>query len=94
MEDDDEDEVTGDSRDDERSGTRYNVRLSTLCPFYRVLTCPWLTVRLVPRHLRHWRHVRRDAAYRLVCSTSFSPRSYALIHAPQERGQARLEPEP
>lgn len=31
MEDDDEDEVTGDSRDDERSGTRYNVRLCMLC---------------------------------------------------------------
>lgn len=28
MEDDDEDEVTGDARDDERSGTRYNVRFS------------------------------------------------------------------
>lgn len=29
--DDDEDGVTGDERDDERSGTRYNVPVSSLC---------------------------------------------------------------
>lgn len=63
-------------------------------PYHRVLTCSRFTVRLVPRHLRDWRHVRRDAAHRLVRPARYFSRAYTLMHGLQERGQARLEPEP
>lgn len=57
----------GEGRDDERSGTRYNVNLicSTilLIIFLRLLG---YLVFVVPRHLRYWFYVCRYAAYRLV----------------------------
>jgi hypothetical protein len=61
-EEEEEDGVVGEHRDDERSGTRYNVRpfthLSNLANF--------CTVRLVPCHICHGRDVRGYAAHRLV----------------------------
>ena len=66
---DDEDEDMGEARDDERSGTRYNVRFSFRFLLLSLTMCP--KVRLVPHHLRHRGHVRRNAAYRLVCLFPF-----------------------
>lgn len=59
-EEDEEEEELGETRDDERSGTRYNVRIYAL--FFVACTDKIFPVRLVPHHLRHCGDVRRDAA--------------------------------
>jgi len=60
--DEEDDDDYGESRDDERSGTRYNVRPLE----HRSGSSDTLSVFLVPYHLCTWRHVRGDAAHRLV----------------------------
>jgi hypothetical protein len=70
-ESDDEDEVTGVERDDERTGTKYNVSAGIRldCPENGDLPYAYLdTVLLVPCHLCHGRHVCSWIAHRLVRS--------------------------
>ena len=61
---DEEDEDIGEDRDDERSGTRYNVSFTYFV--YIDDFSPACTVCLVPHHLRYRSYVRRHAAHRLV----------------------------
>lgn len=69
-EDEDEDDTGGDSRDDERSGTRYNVSLYAL-QYARILISRPCIVHLVPRHLRHRGDVCGHASHRLVSPVTF-----------------------
>ena len=69
-EEDDDEEIVGESRDDERSGTRYNVRV-LMKSFRNHVTDPH-KVLLVPHHLRPRCDVRRDAANRLVSTPTGS----------------------
>ena len=73
--DDDDDEPSGESRDDERSGTRYNVSSRSLFPcslerrhsnYFLFPHLSFCAVYMVPRHLRNWCDVCRDAPHRLV----------------------------
>ena len=59
-EEDDDEEIVGESRDDERSGTRYNVRglSASLCD----CIADSRKVLLVPHHLRSRCDVRCDVA--------------------------------
>ena len=76
-EDEDDDGISGDERDDERSGTRYNVGISLSPWFIRNLLTDstHLTVLLVPCDIRHRCDVRCDASYGLV---RLSPSSWSI----------------
>lgn len=64
-EDEEDDEAVGEMRDDERSGTRYNVRriYFALSFFDTYQSKSSFTVFLVPHYLRHRRYVRRHATH-------------------------------
>lgn len=71
-EEDEEDDDIGEARDDERSGTRYNV----CSAIHRHLIASidiLLAVFVVPCHIRHRRHVCSDAPDGLVSSPSQIP---------------------
>ena len=57
--DSDDDDDYGETYDDERSGTRYNVRPLQ----HRSDSSDTFSVFLVPYHICTWRHVRGDATH-------------------------------
>lgn len=92
LDEDDEDEdvgPTGDERDDERTGTRYNV--STDVHHFSLLLMASFAVLMVSYHLCYGKHVRRHAPYRLVCSSHSLPLCFSY---PPRRNVVSTRPLP
>ena len=68
IDEEDDDGVAGDERDDERTGTRYNVRLGQNARAQGYLLTNFSTVCVVPCHLFDGSHVCSNATHRVVCT--------------------------